>query len=473
MPVLHGWGIAILNENTVVVSDPMTSVIRLVRFPALPYTDIPASESVSGTIHEDTDYHGGFHDGTSSEALYNQPRGIALDDRGRLVIADTGNRRIRLLSGIDARETVLPDFSNYTAQKNASNIVIIGQSLLFNGVRYGDSIQATSQSVFDAASANGTLKGPVHVETIRADGIDFAAMRSIANEYVVDRGAIDVVVFVLTPITYAAVDDVLAEAKELAKNDIRTAVVVLPEYASLSPLELAYNGCGCVLDASSIRDARLDVRSLEFAYREAGVGTMSLLDPMIASERAAVRETLWDAGDTHYSPAGQRLIGRLVAEQFLRDHRLTSNAPASAALSAAAGRVCPNASALPPTPNNGSLDSIIDTAAAKPVTSMPTIASADPLVFGGWAADGPHMQRARNVCVIVDGSTGVPGSGAQNGIRLDVVRALGRPELATTGFDLTLAPRTLSPGPHTIGIAEIEADGSVHTIDKLTNVVVR
>jgi sugar lactone lactonase YvrE len=40
----------------------------------------------------------GFQDGSSNEALFNQPRGIAIDSWGNLYIGDTGNNRVRKIA---------------------------------------------------------------------------------------------------------------------------------------------------------------------------------------------------------------------------------------------------------------------------------------------------------------------------------------------------------------------------------------
>jgi len=39
----------------------------------------------------------GFADGTLSAARFTNPAGIAVDGLGRLIIADTGNQRIRII----------------------------------------------------------------------------------------------------------------------------------------------------------------------------------------------------------------------------------------------------------------------------------------------------------------------------------------------------------------------------------------
>jgi hypothetical protein len=472
VPVFHAWGIAILNENTVAVTDVITNVIRLIRFPSLPYTDIPASEALSGTLHEDTDFHGGFRDGTQTQALYHAPRGIAVDEVGRLVIADSGNRRIRLLSGFSSEETALPDFSNFAVFPGAHNVVLIGQSITFNGVLWNDSVAHTAQETFAQAAATDGIKGPVRFEAIRIDGAGPSTMFDVADNYVVDRGSIDAIVFFFTRITFPTQKEMVAEANKLAKLNIKTILYFLPEEEQLSVGEHPYDACGCVPDTQIIEDERGFLETVEQEYREVGIQTETFVDALIANEELPDPPTLYDMADSHYTPAGQRLLGRTLAQTLLA-HRawLAARAPTFSYVDTQTQ--CPK---LPVEPGGdvGLMDSLStgrDT--RKPIAAGDVVLAGDVINFAGWAFSKAQPELNRIVCPVVDGFTGLSVRGDEHLFRPDVFRALQAPNAKMSGFDLQLETRLLPPGPHTIGTAVILGDGKAYPIGKPVDVTVK
>jgi len=461
VPVFNGWGIAILNVNTVVVTDVMTSVIRLIRFPVLPFTDVPASEALSSTLHEDTDFNGGFRDGPGTDALYQGPRGIALDSRGRLVIADTGNRRIRRLTGFSARETALPDFSNYAAPAGNFGVVLIGQSYLFNGVLWPDSIPGTVESALARDAPAAGLTRPVHVEGVRADGIGFAAMSSLANDFVEPSANVDTIVFLLTPVTYSEVSELVTEANLLAKSDIKFAVAVLPLATAVSVVETPYKGCGCVPTLADSEADRAEVEELQSAYQRAGLTTIDLLDPMVRSESAPQRVALFNMYDNHLSVAGQSFVGSVFADALLRDRPWDHHAKTLPIEDQEAEHSCPVATAAAGPPTTGHLD-IFKIAGAPGLLKDGDPLPVQSLVeLAGWASDSSQVKPYRALCVLVDRVSGYPAHGTKIGIRLDIARKFGHRELASSGFHVEVEPHTLPLGKHTVGIGILQADGTL------------
>ena len=77
---------AIDAANNLYVADTMNHVIRKIT----PQGDV---STVGGRFAEE----GGWADGDAAEARFNEPMGIALDDEGRIYVADSGNHLIRLI----------------------------------------------------------------------------------------------------------------------------------------------------------------------------------------------------------------------------------------------------------------------------------------------------------------------------------------------------------------------------------------
>ncbi len=477
VPIFHGWGIAILNENTVVVSDVLTSVIRLIRFPALPYVAEVASLALSGTLHEDTDFHGGFRDGTASEALYHEPRGIALDPTGRLVIADAGNRRIRLLEGIDSRESALPDLSNFSLDPGAHNIVMIGQSTLFNGSLWSDSVPAAAQGAFARLAATDGIGRPVRIQAIRADGVTLEAMFELTDNYVAERDRVDTVAFFFPLFALPSPEDLVLEANKLAANNIKTIVYLVPERSAVSLGEYPYNACGCVVDASDIEavDA-IFARNLA-QFRAAGIQAESF-EPAIANALSqAVPVPIYDAADPHFTPAGQRLLGESFARSLVADRRwLAAKAPIFPDLFTKPNP-CPALPVDTTLPSGGGIDPFttggVRPSDAKVIANGDRLERTDTIYFRGWAFVAAMPIPDRRVCPVIDGSTGLAIRGDEDIDRPDVALVFHTAAAELSGFELQLDVKTIAPGPHRIGMAVILGDGKAYPIGTPVDVVVQ
>ena len=88
-------GLAVVNDGSIVVAETGAQVIRRV------YPSDGRSEIIAGTIGQ-----AGFVDGIGSEALFNGPVGVAVDDSGTVFVADTYNDRIRAIDKDGRTRTV-------------------------------------------------------------------------------------------------------------------------------------------------------------------------------------------------------------------------------------------------------------------------------------------------------------------------------------------------------------------------------
>jgi len=92
-----------LSPTEVLFTDSRSHTIRVVHLDA-GGSDRAMSVPLVPSLMIDAANNGGdYRDGQASVAMFDAPRGVARSSNGDLIIADTGNRRIRALHGFDAR----------------------------------------------------------------------------------------------------------------------------------------------------------------------------------------------------------------------------------------------------------------------------------------------------------------------------------------------------------------------------------
>ena len=88
--------VAVSPTGVIYVADTLNHVIRKIENGRVTTLNAP-SERVVEIFPGVVDITGDFRDGKLSEALFNEPSGIAIDAKGNLYVADTGNQRIRYI----------------------------------------------------------------------------------------------------------------------------------------------------------------------------------------------------------------------------------------------------------------------------------------------------------------------------------------------------------------------------------------
>ena len=88
--------VAVSRSGVIYVADTLNHVIRKIENGRVTTLNKPSERTVEifpGVVVPSGD----FRDGVLSEALFNEPSGIAIDAKGNLYVADTGNQRIRYI----------------------------------------------------------------------------------------------------------------------------------------------------------------------------------------------------------------------------------------------------------------------------------------------------------------------------------------------------------------------------------------
>jgi hypothetical protein len=307
-------GLAIVNENTLVASDTATNAVRLIRLPAPPFLTDRMSRALAGGVREGADLTGGYADGPSDRAELATPSGVALERDGTILVADTGNRRIRTIGGVDTRESVLPDGSNLSIPRRGYRIAVVGNSYAFYNVLWPESIPGRIETVLARDAHAVDLRARPALTVFRVDDLSATAGRSLVREYLGD-GQVDLVILLVNAYGPWSIDDLRALAIDLAAKRTQLMLVYTPQGFEVSPLDfptatLDHEIGFTALHAQAVKS--------ELFYAGSGVESLLLLDRMEAWEGSAARRPLYYGADHHLTIFGSQWVGERIAEALER-----------------------------------------------------------------------------------------------------------------------------------------------------------
>ncbi len=315
LTVGYADGIAILNENTVVVTDVSTDAVRFVRLPSPPFITDRMTRALAGGVREGSDVAGGYADGPPDRALVNTPLGLALAPDGSILVADAGNRRVRRIAGVDGRETVLPDGSNLRFASGAYNIAFVGNSYAFYNVLWSESIPGRIEDGLAASAAAIGLKKPVQVEPFRIDALDLGAAKSLIDGYLGD-GQVQLVVLMVNSYTLSDETRIMQIQTRLENAHTKFLIVYTPQGYEVSPLEFVKAGITRATD--DFAGHRENAARTESFYNSLHVESLLLLDEMQHAEAAPDRRSLFYNANHHLTLYGSEWVANEVLEKLER-----------------------------------------------------------------------------------------------------------------------------------------------------------
>jgi hypothetical protein len=307
-------GIAIVNENTIATTDVATDAVRLIRLPAPPYLSDRMARALAGGVREGQDLTGGFDDGPPDRARVSDPGGIALARAGVFYVADTGNRRIRQISGVDTRESVLPDASNVTPARRGYRIAVVGNSYAFYNVLWPESIPGRIEAILTRDAREIALTAHPELTVFRVDDLSSSAGRSLIHEFLGD-GEVDLVIVLVNAYDPWSVDDIHAAASDLERKHTQLVLVYTPQGFEVSPLDYATATLERDVSFTELHAAAVESESF---YNHAGVPSILLLDAMETWEGRADRRPLFYGADHHLTIFGSQWVGERIAEALER-----------------------------------------------------------------------------------------------------------------------------------------------------------
>jgi DNA-binding beta-propeller fold protein YncE len=330
----RAYGIAIAGPDSVVVTDLQRNAVKLVR---MPFETGVEGMVLAGGLNEATNATGGYANGAAAGALLNAPMGIGVSADGTILFSDSGNRRIRRISGVDVRGPIdVSDPKAFIAPPNTYRVAVVGNSVVFHNVLWPQSIPGKIEESLRQA---GLRKAP-YVTCIRVNAASIKVLRSVIDNHLSD-GEADLVLLVVDLFVRESalsshpelrkdarwkvedVSDLRAINAALAKSNTRFMVVYLPAARSVFGLEGAAESAGAdaLLDTPlAARGDRIPDLEIETAWASAGTRFLSLRDSMVAYERSANHLPLYYTRDIHPSPEGQAFAGDEIARELARWH---------------------------------------------------------------------------------------------------------------------------------------------------------
>jgi|GEM_PF-2721697 len=348
-PIGPGCGIVAFDDNTVAISDDFDSAVRFVRFSvASPVGAPPMVRIISGGRKAGSLSIAGYRDGSAEVSELDQPRGLALERNGSILVADAGNRRIRTITGVDPRGSagLNADGTVAVAEQPSGSyrVVVIGNSLTFANALWPDSIPGQIEQGLIRDRAAIGLRACPDVVAYRFSAGAISDIGSFLGTYYADHEA-DLIVFLIDTANvgkelatlHSRPEYPLGKTPEEIAGDwleiqarlrkIRDTVsrggaaftlVALPDGRSISPLENTRRD----QLPDSLLDFYSEVRPNFQTYRIAleyqrelaasGVKTIGLTAPMLHAEEGPIRVPLYNPQDYHPTIDGDILIGRLI-----------------------------------------------------------------------------------------------------------------------------------------------------------------
>jgi len=147
---------------------------------------------IAGDSNRDEANNGGFAAGPRDAARFYAPAGLALDGHHNIIVADAGNRRIRLIPAIDSR---LPLATNVSTDRKVYQIGVVSNSIVFYNASGPDSIQGTVERRLNAFKGGNGLTRRARVYAIR-----LSSSLEPAAQYIEDflgQGQFDLIIWSL------------------------------------------------------------------------------------------------------------------------------------------------------------------------------------------------------------------------------------------------------------------------------------
>lgn len=192
----YGWvtQVVALSAREAAFSDAESNNIRYVRVPTPSFASGMFTNVIAGGQEESGDQNAGFRDGAPMEARFYGPTGIAAAG-GHLIVADSGNRRIR---AVPLPATQLPEDPANLGEYDKAHfeIAVVGASYTYYDTSGADSICSLLR---DELTVAHYATRPVRCHSVRMDSAGVQAIQDYVENYIAPR-KVDLVITLLNPV---------------------------------------------------------------------------------------------------------------------------------------------------------------------------------------------------------------------------------------------------------------------------------
>lgn len=328
----HPYAIAAVGNYAVVYTDLATNAVRFL-------AGTMTGEAVGSPTENAGFTAGAFRDGEGGEARVDQPMGIARGPSGTFLIADTGNRRIRIMRNLDFRYAFSP--SDLAQHRSEYRIAYIGDSIVEYNQSWDESaggilerrLRANWESLgFPRAPRVFPMDVTASVEGSR-DYIDSYLAAGLADMVILqlNSGQVDLSLKLREPsdLVPAATQwqpivtaSLRAVATELTKSGVPFVVVVGPLPHQISPVESGwarrYETPGYAFSPAPPAEYLRFGPLLREAAQAAGVQVIDTFPAFLNEELLPDHPALFGARDWHFSEQGAALNAQVILDDLLR-----------------------------------------------------------------------------------------------------------------------------------------------------------
>lgn len=327
--------IAAISPYEFVFTDTRSSMVRYYRPAMNPYVTTPFVRRIAGGAAERQIDNAGFQDGTWDNARFNSPTGLAIMGR-TVIVADSGNRRIRAVS---LPATSLPGFglqSTDTFDNRHYEIVYIGASWVFWDTWGPDSICGNLESRVNSALHPAK---PVRCHTVRIDAAPIQTMQNYLENFLLDQPVSLVIVNMnlgqMGPLFHNVPSPTEADAAEvkaymvelkqqLAKKHIALMLHwtntgdEVSAYENLYEREMRDTGHRFYPGDSYAHNTALLEGSIMPALARVPINQYNARPDFIAYAKLADAKPLFGTDDSHLTPHGAEFIATGLANYLIR-----------------------------------------------------------------------------------------------------------------------------------------------------------
>ncbi len=314
-PLGHPYAIVALNDQEIIYTDLVNSSVKYLR-------DTRYVRNLGIAPPDMAPLWGGNASIGRDGPRYNGPMSAAVDANGRIVVSDTGDRRLIAITGLDRRHGYsIPDIAQMHFAKGDYRIVLSGGSYINYTTNYNQSIANIIGK--DLTKSGALTKVALHPHTEYILPTSFPAERDF-SEQVLASDFDDLVIMFISAYdgeeTYPVPtwdthlnNDLKHIDKAFSDAGVPLVFVLLPRASDLSPIESLnlYEA-----RANFNYDYVSDETKMLTAFDGVKAPVVNLFPTLRAYEMAPARGPLYATNDLHFTPLGRQMVADYVAQQL-------------------------------------------------------------------------------------------------------------------------------------------------------------